>query len=281
MMNQGFEDGCFGNSVQLKPFTRDELRRCVDLLRAQFDRAEVLHRQKNKTVLRLRGDGAPSIIAKLWSHPPLAGALRRMVSATPSDQEWRNSLRLAKAGVPVAQLLGRTRLAPGLAGYTDAVFMEDLGDCELATDYLKRLIALGDEARVLQFEDALIKMMERMLAAGIIDVDHGMANVVVQKSGRPVRLDFELARRVVWPALPLFSAMYGEMVGRFIGLHAFAVQPDTARNTRFAARVRTRLRPSPRVLRRASAYASEMMKKQREETGIDTRLQLPWADDAV
>jgi hypothetical protein len=66
---------------------------------------------------------------------------------------------------------------------------------------LKQLIQTGQEQQVLRFENVMIEMTEQILAARMIDVDHGLVNIVVQTSGRPVRLDFELARLVIWPRL--------------------------------------------------------------------------------
>jgi hypothetical protein len=69
--------------------------------------------------------------------------------------------------------------------------------------------------------------------------------------------------------------MYAEMLGRMIAMHAFAVQPDVDRMTRFAERLRTRLKPPTSVFRQAGIHARGMMQRQLQETGIDTRLVLP------
>jgi hypothetical protein len=262
-------------SIQL--LTQAQMTRCLDDLRDSFDRAEIVARHANRAIVRWRFiDTGQSVIVKLWSHRILAGTVRRLLGVAPPDWEWRNLIRLDKAGMPVPRPLGRCVVEPRIAGYADAVFMEDLGNCELSTDHLKRLIQTGQEHEALRFEDTLIEMAERLAKAGLLDVDHGLANIVVQGSSRTVRLDLELARPAAWARLPQYSGMYGEMVGRLIGLHAFAVQPDVARSTRFAARVCARLQPNRRTLEQAGRYAHRMMRKQREEIGIDTRLELPW-----
>lgn len=170
--------------------------------------------------------------------------------------------------------LGYFRVEPSIAGYTDVLFMEDMGDCESATEHLKRLIRAAAERQVLDFENPLIELTAQIVEAGMPDVDHGMLNIVVQSSGKPVKLDVELARKMVWPRL--FPGMYGRMLGRLIGLHAFAVQPDVDRTARFAKRLCARLKPPASVLRRAGTCAREMMKKQRHSIGIDTQLDLTW-----
>jgi hypothetical protein len=141
-------------------------------------------------------------------------------------------------------------------------------------DHLKGLVHSGNEQQATDFEDQMIHMVEIFLRAGILDVDHGFANTLVTESGQPVRLDFEMARRVIWPRM--FTGMYGEMLGRMIVMHAFAMQPNTNRTTEFAQRLLERIRPPRQALLKASAYAQMKLKVQLNETGIDTSLRLPW-----
>jgi hypothetical protein len=215
-----------------------------------------------------------SIIIKLWSRPDFKGKVRRLLGIAACNHEARSMIRLSRVGMVVPYPLGTAHLATPLAGYTDVLFMEDLGKCEDSTEFFKRLIREGDESKVLAFEDAMIQMTEQILAAGMIDVDHGFINTVVQASGRTVRLDFEMARQVFWPRL--FAGMYGRMLGHIILLHAFAVQPSFVRTSAFAERLRRRLRPSDRVLRVASEYVQKGMADQLRRTGIDMHLSLPW-----
>lgn len=255
--------------------THNQMSQCLGGLRARFDGAQVLHRGTNRVVLRTSVPGMEkAIVIKLWSRPDFRGGLRRLLGIAPSAREWRNLVRLRSLKLPVPNPLGQCSVVPRIAGYTDALFMEDLGDCESSTDHLKSLIQRNQGEAALRFEDALIEMTAQILDAGMIDVDHGLANIVVQAPGRPVRLDLELARRVFLPRA--FVNMYGDMLGRFVGMHAFAVQPDMARSRQFADRLRARLRPPKSVLARAADYARKMMERQKKDTGIDTRLALPW-----
>ena len=249
--------------------------RCLADLRGIFDRAEIIYRRANRVVLRWReAESGHSIILKMWSHQDWRGRLRRLLRIAACDHEWRSLTRLDRAGMAVPRPLGTCRIAPSIAGYTEVLFMEDLGQCEDANQYLKRLIQTGRDQQALRFEDALIEMTQRLLDAGMLDVDHGLVNIMVQTSGRPVRLDVEFARLVVWPRL--FAGMYGQMLGCMIGLHAFAVQPDTDRTTRFAQRLCVRLRPPRRALDRAGIHVREMLQFQLQNSAIDTRLVLPW-----
>lgn len=258
----------------IRPFTKAQVHRYLEGLRANFHRANVISQRGNRIVIRWREtESGDPIIIKLWSRPDLRGELRRWLRIAPPDREWKNLLRLSKFNVAVPSPLGFSRVVPGIAGYTDVLFMEDLGECQTATEHLKQLIRAGEEPQALSFENAVIEITRQLLEAGMLDEDHGMLNIVVQPSGRPVRLDLEITRRVFWPRL--FPSMYGRMLGRLIGLHAFAVQPDVGRTTRFAERLRDHLKPPPAVLDRAAVHAREMMAQQLRKSGIDTQLTLP------
>jgi len=263
------------DGVQVQELTQAQMKGCLEALRATFEGAEVIYRRENRIVIRWRpaAGGAP-IIIKMWSRPGLGGRLRRFLRITSGNYEWRALRRLRRVNMSVPLALGFCTVVPDIAGYTDALFTADLGECQSATCYLKRLIRFSHEDEVYRLENVLIQMTEQLLDAGMLDVDHGLVNTVVQPSGKPVRLDFELARLVIWPQL--FTKMYGQMLGRLILLHAFAVQPDNRRTTRFAQRLRERLRPPRKVLERTSNYVREYTREQFKNTGIDTHVILPW-----
>ncbi len=251
------------------------MQHCLVALRASFADANVINQRENRIVIRWHcAETGDSIIIKMWSRPDVNGWLRRMLRIAACNYEWRNLVRMSGLGIAVPRPMGISQVMPSIVGYTDALFMEDLGVCESATEYLKRLIRMGHAQQLSIFEDAQIDMTAKMLDGGMLDVDHGLHNIVVQTTGRPVKLDVELGRRVIWPRL--FPAMYGDMLGRMIGMHAFAVQPDVGRTTRFAERLCARLKPPAGTLKRAGIQAREMMQKQLQKTGIDTRLILPW-----
>lgn len=263
------------SAVTPQPLTQAQMARCLDALRADFDEAQVIYRNGDRVVIRWREAGSSdSIVIKMRSRPDLKGKLRWLFRVASCEHEWRNLARLSSVNMPVPRPLGFSRVVPNIAGYTDALFMEDLGECESATEYLKRLIQAGQNQQVLGFENGLIELTERIVGSRTLDVDHGLVNTVVQASGRVVRLDFELARRVI--CILLFPRTYGKMLGRLIGDYAFAVQPDVGRATRFAERLYERMRPPRQVLKHAGSYSRDMMRGQLQRTGIDTRLVLPW-----
>lgn len=253
-----------------------DMLQILESLRTHFETSTVLSRVGNRIVIRwLQADRPGStVIVKMWSRPDIAGRLRQLLRIAPSAIEYRNLARFSQSGIAVPRPLGWCPVKPNISGFTDALFMQDLGECEPATEYLQQLIRAGKRQKAHEFEDVLIDMAARIVNAGMLDVDHGLSNVVVEKSGRVVRLDLELGRVVIWPRI--FPKIYGEMLGRLVGLHAFAVQPDVDCSTQFARRMWDRLRPPRRVLSIASKYARSMMREQLDTTGIDTRLALPW-----
>jgi Lipopolysaccharide kinase (Kdo/WaaP) family len=190
------------------------------------------------------------------------------------DYEFRNLRRLARKGIRVPQPYGLCRISGKGKQFTEALFLEDLGETTSATEHIKRLISDGQENIVQAFEDQLIEMTRTMVSAGIVDTDLLLVNIVVPKTGEPVRLDLELARLVFFPRL--FWRRYARMIGQLIGSHAFAVQPEVSRTTDFASRLARRMHPPIRVLRHAARHVRAMMADQARDAHIHTRVELPW-----
>lgn len=246
----------------------------LDALRSNFNDAQVINRRPDSAVIRwLAPHSNGSIIAKMWARPGLRGHFRRLLRILPCHYEWRNLRRLEVAGVPVPHPLGFCGVVPAISGYTDVLFMQDLGDCVPAGEYLKRLIRSSSDMQSIMFENVIIDMSDKIIRAGMIDTDYGMNNIVVTSDGRTVKIDVELVRRVFWPNF--FPRMYSLMLGRLIGLHAFAVQPEVVRTVDFAERLYARLKPSARVRELTNGYVQKLLLDQFRSCGIDTRVELP------
>ena len=243
-------------------------------LYGNMGRMEKLRGRKDGMVSRLTmGDGR-TVIVKLWVRPGLRGALRWMTGTASAIREWRTLRRLHAMGVGVPRAFGCCRLSREALPYTDALFMEDMGVCETAFDRLKRLIAEGNENLIAGFEDALIELTTTVLRAGIVDPDHSLVNTIVVMQDRLVRLDFEIAQRILWR--PMVPSLYGRMLGRLMLSYVFAVQPDTARAKDFARRLTERLRPPQAALRAGRRFLDHNLDWQRRHCGIDTTVNLPW-----
>ena len=234
----------------------------------------VLRRAEGRVVCRIPLDAQSTVVLKLWAKYGRKAVIRQITRTGGLDREVRILRHLHRVGVQVPTVLGFSRLSLPHLPYTDAIVLEDLGSTTVALEYVKRLLRQGliDEAR--EFEDAIIDLTVSLLRARVVDPDHGMVNIVVTDNGTPLRLDFEIARKVLSPYL--VPHLFGEMIGRLVGSFAFAVQPDVARANSFARRLVRSVRPARNILRRARSQAERMLEKQRLEIGIDTRLDLSW-----
>lgn len=250
------------------------MQRVVQAMLGESRRAEVLSRGENRTILRSRvGDGV-SLVVKLWNRPDFVGVVRRCLRIDSASHEWRSMARLRRAGLRVPRPLGCYRVPANTDGFTDAILMEDMGNCASATEHIKKLIADGDEMRLESVNHQLVEMTAVILAAGIIDTDHSLVNIVVRSDGKLVRLDLEMAR---WVGLPrFFTGMYGRMLGRLLGSYTFAVQPDGQRVRQFAQRLAIRLAPPTRAMRVAQRYLDGMLANQRSCTRIDMQVPNVW-----
>ncbi len=113
-----------------------------------------------------------------------------------------------------------------------------------------------------------------MIENGVLDPDHSLMNFVVTPGSHVVRLDLELARCVRW--VNVRPALEALMLGRLIATHAFVVQPDVERTTRFAGRLVGAVTPLRSALPRITREIGRLLEKQRRDEGIDTRVCLPW-----
>lgn len=231
-------------------------------------------RRPHCVVARLKPMGSDTVILKLWNKPGPQGALRRLSRTDPLTKEIRALGLFQESHVRVPKVYGYCQLSDRSLPGTGALFLQDLCRCVIALDHLKGLIRAGDEDAVAAFEEEIIDVTRKILDARLVDPDHSLINLVVDSSQTLYRLDYEVARKVLSPALAVSS--YGDMLGRLLVTYTFAVQPDVARTRDFAQRLVAALRPPWLVLNRAARFVTTQMQIQRNVKGIDTRVDLPW-----
>ncbi len=234
----------------------------------------VLRDRPDGKVARATDESGRSVIVKLWKRPGLNGLIRRLTRTGSVLREYRTLDLLHRAGMKVPAPLGYRKINLDAVDYTDALFVEDIGECVTALSHVKRLIAENRQEELTAFEDDLVEMTAALIDAGVVDPDHGMLNVVVLPNGRPVRLDFEIARRVIYPALA--TKAYGDTLGRLIASYTFAVQPDVNRVREFAKRLKDQLDPPAAALKRCKWYVKDRLDRQRREIQLDVNVDLPW-----
>ena len=233
-------------------------------------------RERGQDVLiaRVPGPEGQPVIVKLWNRRGLRGWLRRISGTTIARREWDALQRLGKDDLGVPRGLACFTLRHPEARHTEVLIEEDLGACRDATEEYKAMLREGRAAEAAAFEEHLLRSTEVLLQRGLLDTDHRLPNFVVRPDGRPVRLDFELARRVRDPLR--HPEPLGRMIGTFLGSYLFAVQPDVARARSFAERLQARLQLPAPVLALARRRVEEMTDRQRREIGMDTRMDWPW-----
>jgi len=244
-----------------------------------FCRGELPHdvlrdKRPHSVVARLRPEGEPSVILKLWNKPGLKGVLRKITRTDPLSKEVRVLRLFQQSAIRVPKILGYCQFSDRSLPGTGALFLEDLGSCALALEHVKALIRDGKEAELEAFEADVLDITQKLVRARLIDADHTFVNLVVDPAGTLYRLDYEIARRVL--SVSLANKAYGTMLGRLLASYTFAVQPDVPRTYDFARRVIDALHPSRRALRHAEAYVGQAMDVQHAIVGIRTEVSFPW-----
>jgi hypothetical protein len=236
-------------------------------------------RGRDVRIVRVPVSERETVIVKLWNRPGLRGSLRRLTRTGSGHREYAALRRLEPQNIGTPRPLAFLRLRDREVPYTEALVSTDLGVCGDSTEFFKRLLASGDAAAVDAFEARIIETTAGLVRARLVDPDHRLPNFVIAPDGRPVRLDFELCRCLVWPRL--HPRLVGLMLGTLLGSYVFAVQPDFERAFSFAARLREAVRPNDRVRRIAAERAAGMIERQRRETGIDSAAAAVWSDTGV
>jgi len=254
----------------------DRRAELASAIERSWTKADVLRsKREDMTLRRVRPEGFPSVIVRIWRHRSAADWLRRAAGVGDGRREWRAMRAMAQAGAHVAEPLLLTTLELPDEGRRRALIVQDLGECQRAADRLNEALAADDLETVERIEDAVIESTLRMLSAGFTDDDHTLRNFGVTPCGRIVRLDLEFARRGI-PWAPRASRI-GRMLGELIVSHAFATQDIAIERTeRFAKRLAEAVKPGSAALRRAKIEIDRRLEQQRRNRGVETRLRLPW-----
>lgn len=231
-------------------------------------------RQRGEDVLIARAkteDGGTAIV-KCWNRRGPRGTLRRLSKSNIGWREYTALLRLHRAGIPCPEPYAYLRLPHNRARHTEALISHDLGHCADATEYYKKLRINTPEA-VQTFETYLINSTVTMIQQGLLDPDHRLPNFVIPSDRIPVRIDFELCIPV--RNVASHPRLLGQMIGTFLGSVVFALQPNTEAATHFSQKLFKQVLLPPKAKEIAAQTIQEMLTRQRDEAGIDTRFTLP------
>jgi len=224
-------------------------------------------------IARAIGPDGNSVVIKLWNRRGWRSWIRRLTLSNPAVREWIGFKNMQSAGLDTPEAVCCLVGIRG-ASHTEAVVMRDLGKCANAVDHLKELIKHGDISGEEVFVEGIVGATQKLIHRGFLDIDHRLPNFIVSKSGKPIRLDFELIARRPWPRL--WKQEYGKMLGTLIGSYVFAVQPDVKRVKYFAQRLQEVLNPPTAVLEIAEAQVKEMLEIQEKTTSIQVPIEKLW-----
>ncbi len=161
--------------------------------------AQSLRSRPDCQVLRIQVDGE-SVIAKLWDRRSVRSLLRNLSRTSNRHREWRTLKRLFSRGMNVPRPLQQFHLSRSDSPFSDALVMQDMGDCVRGANALKTMLREGNDEERRRVEAEVIDMTHELVhGCRILDVDHHLNNIVLQPDGRVARLDFELARRAIVP----------------------------------------------------------------------------------
>ncbi|NGP53712.1 hypothetical protein [Thioalkalivibrio sp. XN8] len=224
-------------------------------------------------LLRMPYGDASTVIVKVWLQRRLRDRLKRFLGISNAQREWHTHCHLHAAGARLPEPFGYCASTAGKVGF-EMVVVEDLGALINGLIYLKQCLRDGDEVAASQFERDVIDTTASLVRNGVLDIDNKLNNFGVTSDGRVFRLDIECARR--WRRSSLPHDLYGAMIGRLVSSHAFACQPSLGRTELFALALRKRLDPPARVLTRARGEIEDVLQRQKDASGIDSQLSLPW-----
>ncbi len=258
---------------------RENVHRLAKLCRDEDECATLIESRDGKSVFRIRLGQGKSLIVKLWRRSGLKALVRRLTHTSNLDRELRASERLAECDITVPRILGHQRLDRKFSPFTDVMVMEDMGELRTMMDVFKEVVKAGDDKRLEEIEDELVRMTAAMTDAGVYDPDHSMANVVVTEEGKLARIDFEVAR----------SGQYGQgsdkllglMLARLIGTYIFTVQPHTDRVDRFTQRLFDQVKPSDKAISAAMGEIRQLLAEQKRQSGIDVEIRLIQPSDSA
>lgn len=197
------------------------------------------------------------LIVKLWNLHDPRSAVRRLARHTKGRCEWNALGHLHRAGVAVPEPLGFFPLRS--AAHHEALVIEDLAPCETLHSRLHGRSKAGDTAEAARLTEQLIGLTAEMVAAGVYDNDHRLANFVVRDDGRVFRIDFENARRL--PPGSRRDWALGVMLGALVSSYAWVVRFEPSLTPPFVEGLLEAVRPGERSLRHARKAAAKSLRR--------------------
>lgn len=165
-------------------------------------------RAEIRTLRWISADGQ-SVIVKLNGQKGWRTVLKTMLGRTGGMREAFALRRLRAAGIPCPRVLAYHK---SIRGLPEALYIEDMGPVRRAIDVFRELVVAGQSEVIETMESGIIEMTQRVVAAGFVDEDHSLMNIVVRPDRSLLRLDLECARTFRqgnhWMLVPMLSRLF-------------------------------------------------------------------------
>lgn len=220
---------------------------------------------RGRVVVVRVGHYGNSYIVKCWRRDFFRALVSKLLGCGTGRRECMASRRMSSLSCVFPKVVHYDEVNSGLFAYYEILVFEDLGVCEPASTYLKRMLLAGDD-RALDAEDEIINQTKLMIDNGMIDIDHRLCNFIVNAEGRPVRVDFEHCKK--YRKLHICNTSFSKMLGTLIGSHVFASQPHTELTQDFCNRLFSRLNIDNCIINDSICVVDDMLERQRLSSGI-------------
>ena len=143
----------------------------------QIDSLQILSSNKPKVIVRFPLSPTNSVIVKFWTHPYIKYKIKKLMGMTSACNEWKMLNHFRDLGIKAPVPYGMCYLPLQYKPFSEAVIIEDLGDCINLLHHLVLLIQKGNEEELSIVEENLIQMTTTMIQNNVLDSDHGLINL--------------------------------------------------------------------------------------------------------
>ena len=236
------------------------------------NQAVLIRNEREKTVYSIRdGRGGNPFILKIWTYLDLRHLVKDSLRIGNPYSEYAGLRLLNDSDIACPKLLYFGKDEPNFFGRTYYQITEYIEPGMDALEYVKYLLSHQRERDANVFSDKLIAITNALLKIRLVDIDHKMINLMVDRKGSPVKIDLELLR--IMPRYLNCDKQIGKMVGSFLYTYAFAVQPNNEMAQKFADQMFNSLIISQNAKKVAAKVVQNALSSQCKNTGIYTEIE--------
>lgn len=215
-------------------------------------------------------EGENQLILKIWRYHDLKHRFKDMLKIGNPYSEFRGLRLLNHASIPCPKIyfFGKSITNSTICTYYQIT--EFIDSEEDAMQYVKRLLHknLSEELEGLSRE--ILVLTQSMLDIHLIDTDHRMTNLMVNKQGQPMKIDLELSNTP--SRFRKSDKQVGMMIATLVYSYALAVQPNVNLAQKFSDRAFNSLNLTAGAKLTATTRIRRALLKQFQKTGIETEI---------